>query len=388
MNQPLSSGSWETGNGIVAAIRHVPTKRTPNVAVQAARGSALRRFEPPPADLAPVIMTVTWQEEALRSDSDWTRQIIDGRERLGTAFHYRARIAKRFGAGQAEFCAISDKFWVLVSDYLLDEPYAYHALAPEMLRVRIAIDGDGEYVSSDGEVFDLRGPSALLVVEPADAPPADVVLAGLVRSVYVYIHRDVLGQIYADGEGGLPELLQAFIAGDLRQRVTRRITIGSGLMKCGEELRTCELEGRSRRLFIQAKALEILCYAIDALANDEGFGSSEASKVTTRSVLRAQQLLAESFAAPPSLDALAHAVGLSRSSLCVGFRRIVGQTVFDYIADLRMQHALELLKDRETSITQIAHEVGFSQTSAFTIAVQRRFGTTPTELRRRSLPSG
>jgi AraC-like DNA-binding protein len=88
---------------------------------------------------------------------------------------------------------------------------------------------------------------------------------------------------------------------------------------------------------------------------------------------------------PPSLEALALDVGLSRSALCTGFRQILGQSVFDYVHDLRMQQALELLNERDASITQIAYAVGYNRASSFTVAVQRHFGTTPSELRRRGM---
>jgi AraC-like DNA-binding protein len=46
-----------------------------------------------------------------------------------------------------------------------------------------------------------------------------------------------------------------------------------------------------------------------------------------------------------------------------------------------------MLSERKASITQIAHEVGYSHISSFSLAVQRRFGTSPSELRRRALPA-
>jgi AraC-like DNA-binding protein len=50
-----------------------------------------------------------------------------------------------------------------------------------------------------------------------------------------------------------------------------------------------------------------------------------------------------------------------------------------------MQQALELLNERDASITQIAYAVGYNRASSFTVAVQRHFGTTPSELRRRGM---
>jgi AraC-like DNA-binding protein len=57
--------------------------------------------------------------------------------------------------------------------------------------------------------------------------------------------------------------------------------------------------------------------------------------------------------------------------------------VFDHIQDLRMQHALALLSERDDSITQIAYAVGYNRASSFSVAVHRHFGATPSELRKR-----
>ncbi|WP_447763323.1 helix-turn-helix transcriptional regulator [Sphingopyxis panaciterrae] len=161
------------------------------------------------------------------------------------------------------------------------------------------------------------------------------------------------------------------------------------MLRTLEDLRNCVLDGRGRRLVIRSKAIEILCHAFDALAQDEnGDGFHEASKLAANGVLKAQRLLADNFVTPPSLDDLAHMVGMSRSSLCAAFRQIVGQTVFDYVGDLRMQQALAMLSHRNATIAEVAYAVGYGHPSSFSVAVQRRFGTTASELRRRGLPPG
>ncbi len=138
-------------------------------------------------------------------------------------------------------------------------------------------------------------------------------------------------------------------------------------------------------MFLQSKAIEIICQMLEAFDHSEGFASPETTRLTARGVLKAQQVLADNLVSPPSLEALARRVGLSRSALCSGFRQILGQSVFDYVHGLRMQQALELLNERDASITQIAYAVGYHRASSFTVAIQKHFGTTPSELRRRSV---
>lgn len=312
---------------------------------------------------------------------------IDVIEPLGEPGHYRAYPAAEVAAGYLEYCGLSDGFLVHFNDITHMLPCPMSISAPDLLRVRIASDDDAEYVSAWGDRLDLKGAGCCIVVEPPGMPPARAVFAGHCRAANVYIHRSALQRLYCQREDELPAVLQAFIAGNLRQTVVRRLPLGAGLLRCLDDLHGCDLHEHSRRLFIRSKAIEILCHAFKAMAQEEDLGASDASALMTRGVLRAQRVLIDNFVTPPSLDDLARQVGLSRSSLCAGFRQIVGQTVFDYIAGLRMQQALALLNQRDASITEIAYAVGYSHPSSFSLAVQRRFGTSPSELRRRGLPA-
>jgi AraC-like DNA-binding protein len=279
---------------------------------------------------------------------------------------------------------LADGFFIVAGDIEIQASQYALISAPGVLRIHVASDGDSEYIAPHGETLRSEGPSASVVIEPASQPAAQAVFAGYNRFVDVFIHREMLKLLYAGGEHELPPVLRAFLNGDLERTAARALPLGAALLRCLDDVHGCGIEGLRRRLFLQSKAVEILCHACEALERDELLASPEASAVTARSVLKAQRLLMENFVTPPSLESLAHEVGLSRSGLCAGFRQILGQSVFDYIQDLRMQQALALLNERTVSITQIAFAVGYNHVSSFSVAVQRRFGATPSELRRRN----
>ena len=60
-----------------------------------------------------------------------------------------------------------------------------------------------------------------------------------------------------------------------------------------------------------------------------------------------------------------------------GFKRLYGQTIFDYCQSRRMEHARHLLEHTELSITEISFDVGYEYPSNFTTAFKRHFGVTP-----------
>ena len=343
-----------------------------------------RRFPVAAEALQPIILDHQMNDYAVEAEG----RDLDTCTSLGDPRHFRVQGSTGEAHGYYEYCRFEEGFFAYICDATYLVPLPISIVAENMVRVRIASDGDGEYATARGELLDLKGPSASIVIEPPGQQPAVAVSAGHNLSAEVYVHRDMLAYLYARDDHELPPLLQAFIAGDLQHTVARRLALSPQLLRALEDLRGCTLEGRSRRLVIRAKAIEILCHAIDALAQDEnGDGAPEASKSAANGVLKAQRLLAENFVAPPSLDDLAHKVGMSRSSLCAAFRRIVGQSVFDYVGDLRMQQALAMLNRQDATIAEVAYSVGYGHPSSFSVAVQRRFGTTASELRRRGLAS-
>jgi AraC family transcriptional activator of pyochelin receptor len=305
-------------------------------------------------------------------------------DRLSDGHHYRVEFDETWAAGYGEMCSLGDGLYVYVIDANLHQPYVMRINGDDTLRIRIASEGCGEFAPAHGEPVNVDGPGALIIVEPAGMPPSEAVLDGRQRAAHIYAHKAALSRLYDRGRQGLPGVVQAFLDGSLQRPVVRWVPLTSALLRCLDDLQTCDQEGTTRWLYFHSKAIEIFCLAFKALEDEDSFGATETSATRTRGVLKAQKILLRRFVSPPSLDELATEVGISRTSLSTGFRQILGQSVFDYILDLRLQHALALLSQRGASVTQVAYAVGYNHASSFSVAMQRRFGASPKELRRRA----
>lgn len=305
-------------------------------------------------------------------------------EQIGGERHFRIDLTNTIATGHTEFCAVSDGFFVNIVDAEVRTPMIRRYVWPDVMRIRIGRDGLEGCAPQGGSPVVVEGPSAMIVVEPVGQPPCEAAFASSHKAAYVCIDRATLHSLYRGREHEIPALLKAFIAGGMSRTVVRRAPISPELLRCLDDLLQCELDSLLRTLFMRSKAVEILCHALKMLEHDEGSGVQEASTATARGVLRAQQILIERFVAPPSLEDLAREVGVSRSSLCAGFRQIQGQSIFGYIQELRMDRALHLLTETQDSVTEIAYATGFCHLSSFTVAIQRRFGMSPSELRRAS----
>ncbi len=85
-----------------------------------------------------------------------------------------------------------------------------------------------------------------------------------------------------------------------------------------------------------------------------------------------------------SLDRLSSAVHLSRSECCRCFRKNMNMTLLDYLLEIRVGAAMNLLEQTSLSMTEISNETGFSSSSYFSRAFREKAGMTPMEYKRKS----
>ena len=82
-----------------------------------------------------------------------------------------------------------------------------------------------------------------------------------------------------------------------------------------------------------------------------------------------------------TVAALAHAVGLSRSSFAERFRALVGVPPLEYLQRWRMHAAAEALQERGRTVASVAFDAGYASESAFSAAFKRTMGQAPTHHR-------
>ena len=87
-----------------------------------------------------------------------------------------------------------------------------------------------------------------------------------------------------------------------------------------------------------------------------------------------------------SVTSMAREAKLSKSTFSERFRRVVGQPPIDYLTEVRMCRASELLQNTGLSIKRIARLVGYESESAFSNAFKRRVGEPPITHRRHGGP--
>lgn len=83
----------------------------------------------------------------------------------------------------------------------------------------------------------------------------------------------------------------------------------------------------------------------------------------------------------PKLESMAREAGVSAPHLRRLFRAVFGRPPKAVLEEQRYQRVMQLLRDSDWSLAEIAERTGFSEPSAFSRAVKLRFGCPPSRLR-------
>lgn len=83
-----------------------------------------------------------------------------------------------------------------------------------------------------------------------------------------------------------------------------------------------------------------------------------------------------------SLDSVSEILNINASYFSVLFKRALGVNFVDYLTELRMNAAKELLMDPLRSTAEVASMVGYESANYFTRAFKKKVGMTPTDYRR------
>ncbi|MBS7029374.1 MAG: helix-turn-helix transcriptional regulator [Faecalibacterium prausnitzii] len=83
-----------------------------------------------------------------------------------------------------------------------------------------------------------------------------------------------------------------------------------------------------------------------------------------------------------TIEQLAQDVGLSATALKTCFKGVYGSSVYAYQKEYRLQLAQKLLTETDSTIAEIAHQIGYENPNKFSSAFRQSFGMTPTQYRK------
>jgi AraC-like DNA-binding protein len=152
--------------------------------------------------------------------------------------------------------------------------------------------------------------------------------------------------------------------------------LGTALLTVVESLKHPPVFAPAQTVWFQCKAIELAAQMFFRPPEGELF-CTRAQHASRERVARARAILRERMSNPPPLDELGRLVGCSPFYLSRLFSQEAGLTIQQYVRQVRMERAAELLSTGRCNVTEAALEVGYNSLSHFSSVFHATFGCCP-----------
>lgn len=137
------------------------------------------------------------------------------------------------------------------------------------------------------------------------------------------------------------------------------------------------LTGHFKKLFIEAKLLELVSHQFAQLSKGEKHEKVFIKNKDKEIFYAIREYLNERYAEDLSLYQLSKDFGINEFKLKKGFKETFQTTVFDFIFEKRMEEAHELLNKQHLLVHEVSSRVGYKNANHFATAFKKRFGKSP-----------
>ena len=149
-----------------------------------------------------------------------------------------------------------------------------------------------------------------------------------------------------------------------------------------QQIRECQAEGPTLRLYLEGKIMELLSLVIRGMQQEQKPISVKLDRNDIRSLKKTVTIMKKDLAAYPSGEELAKAAGMSPARYQLAFRKHYGTTPYEYLKAMRLNQALLLLKNSDYGIATIAAKVGYHNSGHFARLFKKAYGMGPREYRK------
>ena len=150
-------------------------------------------------------------------------------------------------------------------------------------------------------------------------------------------------------------------------------------------LRSLLAESRNEELangpYVEALRDQLVVHLLRHYSTHKRMSLTSHAKLSPRKLMRASDFIEANLASELTVSSIAAAVCMSPTNFARSFKEAVGLTPHKYVLERRIAAGMRLLRDSDAQVAQIAHDVGFSTASHFSVSFSRMVGKTPREYR-------
>lgn len=263
-------------------------------------------------------------------------------------------------------------------DFTLGQPLdwgpSFHA---EGVEICLNVAGEGRVWACGGEVLQLAPDTAAFYGRRQR--PLRAERAGGQRHQFVTIEFSLAFLRQQSAVAAWHPAVRRLMAGRALAVVSEPVRLSQAHRLLLAGLRHPPAPGGAARLWYLAKVLEAA--SLFLLKPERGAGEEGAAarlqRMHQERALAVAAYLREHVSEPVTLEQIGRKVGVSPCYLSRIFAQTMGCGIFQYLRDLRLERAAEMLREGKRNVTEVALEVGYSSLSHFSQAFRERFGCCP-----------
>lgn len=187
---------------------------------------------------------------------------------------------------------------------------------------------------------------------------------GRISGVSLHFSMLAFGKLFDKLPGCLRKLDITHYGTFRERRLFRQSAFNGDTFLILKQILECPYQGELRRLFLEAKALELVALKLWELEDTVRPNAWELSRQDLERVREGHHTLLARLDEPPSLTARSRLAGINRNKLNQGFKQLYGKTAFNVLRDARLSKARTLLQQTDLDLAEVAFSEGLS---SFTI---------------------
>jgi AraC-like DNA-binding protein len=194
-------------------------------------------------------------------------------------------------------------------------------------------------------------------------------------SVNLYLSSYFLWHVCSDYIS--PKKIQALINGEIsieNKQHSRRIS------ECYERIIPLfESDDPEARFALRGEVLQLIIAVADGIP--EGTEDSTPSAARFADIQRSILFIRENYSRPIGLKDIAKSAAMSSSYFSGTFKKVTGMAPYNFLITIRIEKAVELLRETDMSVMDISLACGFTSLTSFNKAFKSLVGLSPTKYR-------
>ena len=184
------------------------------------------------------------------------------------------------------------------------------------------------------------------------------------------------------------EFLKMFLSNDSKNKHLDRILgkhesflyeqiLSQEMRKTAEEIIEPKSSNELKSFYMKLKAGELIYQFFEILVKREDVSNHSINASDIKALYKVKDDAIKDLSLPPNLKELTKIANMSESKMVKLFKQIFGMSIYKYFQSIRMTEAADLLKEHNLSVSDVGHQMGFTNLSHFARVFEEHVGMKP-----------